>query len=115
MSNLEKIDKRVARGVHYLEKHYGTEWRERVVDPISQVGTYSCVLAQVAQTDYWRAVDGHTNRWAVRRGFNAPDASDDFNQGEYYRALDEAWEVEVGMRDFQPLKDDLVSYWSREV
>jgi hypothetical protein len=104
MSNLDKIDKRVARGVRYLEKHYGTEWRLSVVDPISQVGTYSCVLAQVAQVNYWRAVDGHTNRWAVRRGFNAPDG---FNQGGYYRALDTAWEVEVGMRDFQPLKDEV--------
>jgi hypothetical protein len=105
MSNLDKIDKRVARGVRYLEKHYGTEWRLAVVDAIDQVGTYSCVLAQVAGRNYWRAVDGHGNRWAVRRGFNAPDAKDGFNQGDYYRALDEAWEVEVGMRDFQPLKD----------
>jgi hypothetical protein len=105
MSNLEKIDKRVARGARHLEKYYGPAWREEVIDPISQVGTYSCVLAQVAQVNYWRAVDGHTNRWAVRRGFNAPDANDGFNQGDYYRALDTAWEVEVGMSYFQQLKD----------
>jgi hypothetical protein len=111
MSNLEKIDKRVARGVRYLEKHYGTGWREWVADPISQVGTYSCVLAQVSGRNYWTAAYGHSDRWAVRRGFNAPDVTDCFNegdyQGDYYRALDEAWEVEVGMRDFQPLKDEV--------
>jgi hypothetical protein len=107
MSNLKKIDKRVARGARYLEKYYGPAWREEVTEPIDQVSSFGCVLAQVSQSNYWRAVDGHTNRWAVRRGFNAPDADDDFNQGDYYRALDEAWQVEVGMRDFQPLKDEV--------
>jgi hypothetical protein len=109
MSNLDKIDKRVARGARYLEKYYGPAWREEVVEPIDQVSSFGCVLAQVSQSNYWRAVDGHGNKWAVRRGFNAPDVTDCFNegdyQGDYYRALDEAWEVEVGMRDFQPLKD----------
>jgi hypothetical protein len=107
MSNLDKIDKRVARGVRYLEKKYGYGWREWVTDPISQVGSYSCVLAQVAGRNYWSAAGDHTKRWAVRRGFNAPDAKDGFDQGGYYRALDTAWEVEVGMQDFQPLKDEV--------
>jgi hypothetical protein len=89
MSNLEKIDRRVRRGSRYLEKHYGLDWPDLVIEEVEQVSSFGCVLAQVSGGNYWRAVDGHTNRWAVRRGFNAPDASDDFNQGDYYRALDE--------------------------
>jgi hypothetical protein len=107
MSNLEKIDKRVARGARYLEKNYGTDWRQWVNYPIVMSGSGSCVLSQVSGRNYWTLASGRPNRWAVRRGFNAPHRETQDYDNTYYGYLDTAWQVEVGMRDFQPLKDEV--------
>lgn len=107
MSNLDKIDKRVARGVRYLEKHYGPDWRGQVTSPLNQRGSDTCVLAQVSGLNFWTVVRGHRNRWGVKRGFNAPHREWVNYDSQYFAHLTTAWDVEVGTRGFQPLKGEV--------